>query len=105
MTIDELKGFFDKHQDQFVKWAALDPKYKVASRPDVCAFILLDRLMPAPKGDYTADLISAAEHDEFWLDITLERLAASPVTEEDILALLQCGVLLDSSFDALKCLA
>jgi hypothetical protein len=60
---------------------------KLSQRPDLHAFMLLDRLVPGPG----RDIISAAEHDQYWIDIDPDKLAAA-ATEEDILTLIRCGI-------------
>lgn len=56
MTTHEL---FEKHHDEFLKFDRVEPK--LASRPDVHAFIALDKLFPRKR-----DLVCCAEHDEIW---------------------------------------
>ena len=57
------------------------------SRPDVTAFLLLDKLCPAPG----RDIVSGADHDEIYLEVDIERLA-EVITDEEILILVRCGV-------------
>lgn len=64
------------------------------SRPDLCAFLLLDRLVPGE-----GDIVTAAEHDEFFLATNCDELA-KVATEDDILTLVRCGV----SFSVYDCL-
>jgi hypothetical protein len=47
------------------------------------------------------DMVSAAEHDEIWLDVDCEELA-KVITEDQVLELTRCGVHYDSGYDALK---
>lgn len=61
-------------------------KNKFSQRPDLHAFILLDKILPSDH-----DIISCAEHDEIYLNPNLEELAAV-ITEEQILELVRCGV-------------
>lgn len=84
MTLEEMETAFERHDDQYLK------KPNGENRRDIDAFNLIDSLLPI-KGD----LISCAEHDEFWLSTDPESLAA--VIEEDaIVFLIQCGVRYDS---------
>lgn len=82
--IENLEELFDKHDDDFIKFERV--KNKLSSRPDIHAFILLNQLVP---GDY--DMVSAAEHDEIFLDVDPEELA-KVATEEQIVELIRCGV-------------
>jgi hypothetical protein len=82
---------FEKFDDEFNKFERIvDPP---SNRPDLCAFLLLDRIMPGKK-----DIVSAAEHDEIWLEIDVETFAET-ATEEDVLTLIRCGVMHDKEFD------
>jgi hypothetical protein len=89
----DLEAEFEKHDDEYIKFENIkDPPCK---RPDLCAFLLLDRLLP---GDQ--DIVSASEHDEIYLKIEPEELA-KVATSEDILYLTRCGVRYDSDTDSL----
>jgi hypothetical protein len=59
------------------------------------AFNLLDKLVPG-----TRDMISAAEHDEIWLEVSPEELA-KVATEEQIIDLIRCGVRYERGADSL----
>ena len=77
------KEMFEKHHDEFLKFDRITDKH--SKRADIHAFILLDRLTP---GD--CDMVSAAEHDEIWLEPgedVIEKL-----TEEQVIELTRCGV-------------
>lgn len=90
----DLKATFEKHEDEYSRFNNVENK--ASNRPDLCAFLTLDRLAPGKQGD----IVTAAEHDEIWLDIDLEDLAAN-ATEDDILLLVRCGVRLDSDVESL----
>lgn len=60
---------------------------KRSKRPDLHAFLLLDELIPGR----TRDIVAAASHDEIFLDVNLEELAAV-ITAEQIKELSCCGV-------------
>lgn len=100
MTTNELETFFIKYADScYLREDSVPAKYKVASRRDLCAFILLDALVP---GKRLGDMVSAAEHDEIYLAVDPEELAASAVTEEDIKALVGLGVSYDSGLESFR---
>lgn len=82
MTKDELDSLFEKHSDLAFKGDIDGPR-------DLAAFNLLHKLVPSNK-----DIIAASEHDEFWLSVEREAVAAV-ATEEDIIFLVRCGVMLD----------
>lgn len=88
MTTDQLHDLFKRYEDEYLNFHLIaNPTSK---RPDLHAFALLDRLVPA-----TGDMVSATSHDEIWLSIELEALAAV-VTEDQVLELVRCGVRFDS---------
>ena len=64
-------------------------------RPDLYAFLVLDKLVP---GD--TDIISASEHDEYYLDINIEELD-KVIKEEDVIELCKCGVMWHDEFECL----
>jgi hypothetical protein len=89
-----LKETFEKFEDDFLKFA--DIAAPLHPRPDLCGLILLDKLCPKPKHD----MISASEHDEFYLSVYPDQLA-EVATEEDIQTLVRCGIRYDSELDCL----
>lgn len=96
MNPKELKVTFEKFEDDYIKFE--DVQNKLSQRPDIHAFILLDKLCPPRYNN--EDIISASEHDEYWLAIDCEQLAGV-VTEEQVQELVRCGVRYDSYNDCL----
>lgn len=90
-----LKAVFEEFEDEYLEFHKVEDK--ASNRPDLCAFIALDRLVPSERGN---DIVSSAEHDEIWLATDVEKLAAV-ATKEDVLMLVRCGVRLDVDQDAL----
>ena len=72
-------------------------KNPLATRGDLHAFVLLDKLMPAKCGD----IISAAEHDEIFLNIDIDKLL-EVLTPELVVELSNCGVNFDFDNDCLQ---
>lgn len=85
----DLQQVFDDNDGEFVKFDRILEERRLSSRPDLHAFILLNKLVPGQ-----SDMVSAAEHDEIFLDVSLDDLAAV-ATEEDVIDLIRCGVRLD----------
>ena len=85
---------FEKFDNEYLEFERVENK--LHSRPDLCAFLLLDKLLPKAG----RDMVCAAEHDEFFLDVDCKKLA-EVATENDILTLRRCGVRYDSSVDSL----
>lgn len=94
----DIKTTFDKYESEFLKFDRIERKLN--SRPDLCAFLLLDTLAPNPG----RDIVSSAEHDQIFLDTDCEILA-HVATEQDILTLARCGVMYDSETDSLSMFA
>lgn len=88
-----LAEVFKKFDGDYIKFERIENK--LSGRPDLHAFLLLDKLMPG-----TRDMVSAAEHDEIYLDMDCEKLA-EVASEHDILALTRCGVRYDEDTDSL----
>ena len=89
----DLQEIFEKHDDEYLKFDQIDnPPSK---RPDLCAFLLLDKLVPS-----TEDIITASEHDEFFLSIDCNKLSEI-ATENDIIYLIRCGIRYDSNNECL----
>jgi len=87
MTLEEMVELFEKHDGLYLT-------EKSDRRQDLAAFNLLDKLVP---GD--GDIISCAEHDEYWISITPEDLA-SAANEENIKFLIGCGLRYDEDVDS-----
>lgn len=87
MTRDELIELFEANDGEFLQFERIDnPLHK---RPDLCAFLRLDELVPGNR-----DMVSAAEHDEIYLEIDLDKLA-DVATADDVIYLQRCGIRLD----------
>lgn len=84
--------------EEFLKFDRV--KVKFSERPDLHAFILLDKLLPGSD----RDMVSAAEHDIIYLDVDAEKLNEI-VTDEQVIELCRCGVHYDSDGDGLAMFA
>lgn len=91
MTLHER---FEAVNDDYLKFDRVENKR--SQRPDLHAFLLLDDLFP----NAGHDMVSSAEHDEFYLEPSGDKLDL--LTDEHILELTRCGVRHD---DELECLA
>ncbi len=89
MTVAELKILWNKYVgEEFCKFENIEER--LSTRRDMHAMIILDKVLPGNN-----NMIAASGHDEVWLCIACEDLA-EVITEEDILNLVRCGVMLDS---------
>jgi len=96
----KLKKMFDKHEYEFLKFDRIqNPAHR---RPDMCAFIMLDIVVPAEvnkSGGYN-DMVSAASHDEIYLETDVDSLC-KVATDDLIIDLVRCGVRYDETHDCL----
>lgn len=93
MAKHRIARLFEQHSDEFLKFENVENKLN--KRPDLHAFILLDMICP---GD--SDMVSAAAHDEIYLDVSADDLAEN-ATESQIIDLHRCGVRYDEDIDGL----
>jgi len=92
--IENLKEAFDKFEDDYLRFDRV--KNKLSLRPDIHAFLLLDKLAPE-----SMDMVCAAEHDEIYLEVDMETLAMV-ATEGQICELVRCGIRYDTNIDSLS---
>jgi hypothetical protein len=96
MTVEDLKALFEKHDNEFLKSELIaSPRSK---RPDLNAFLLLDELVPTEIGHYKGhgfDMVAGAEHDEIFLEPSVDKLAAV-ITEDQVIELIRCGIRMDA---------
>lgn len=96
MTVEKLKHLIEtSFEPEFLNFEAIPPERRFSNRPDLNAFMLLDKLLPA-----TNDMVCSAEHDKIWLSVDVEDLA-KVATEENILDLVRSGVIWEEDFDSL----
>ena len=94
----DLEQAFEAASDEYIQFERIEnPLHR---RPDICAFLRLDQLVPGKP----RDMVSAAEHDEIFLDVEPEKLA-EVATQEDIVYLHRCGVRYDVDTDSLAMFA
>lgn len=85
---------YQKHEGEYLEFNKV--QNKTSMRRDVHAFNLLDKLVPGER-----DIVCAASHDEIWLDVDPQELAAV-ATEDQVIELIRCGVRYDSETDSLS---
>jgi hypothetical protein len=99
IDIIDIKEFFDAHDDEYGKDDRIRPERRLNRRPDLNAFLLLDRLVPG-----THDMVDGAEHDQISLYTDCWELS-NVASEEDLLDLIRCGVMYDEEADSLTMFA
>ena len=75
---------FDEFEDEFLKFERV--KEKFSHRPDLHAFILLDKLLPGK-----SDIVAGANHDEIYLGPSPEELL-KVASKDQLRDLVRCGV-------------
>lgn len=93
MTVEELQDLFKKYSDdgdEFLKFDRVPEDQRVSNRADLNAFLLLDALVPS-----THYMVAGATHDEIWLQPDIGDVA-NAATEDQIVTLIRCGVMLDA---------
>lgn len=90
---EEEKNLFSEFNDDFLEFEKV--KEKLSKRPDLHAFILLDKLVPGK-----VNLISASQHDEYYLSIEPEKLL-KVATKDQLRDLHRCGIRHDLGFNSL----
>ena len=94
MTIKER---FDQFEDEFLKFERVENKLN--NRPDLHAFILLDKIISEDDETVDDDIVACAEHDEIWLSASPDKLES--VSDEIIRDLVRCGVRYDEDVESL----
>jgi hypothetical protein len=84
MTQREIRDLFEEFSHEYLKFNRI--KVPMSKRPDLHAFLMLDKLVPRDR-----DMIAGAEHDEIHLDIELSELTPV-VTVEEVIDLIRCGI-------------
>jgi hypothetical protein len=92
--IEDMAALFEKYEDsEWDNFKLIENKF--STRRDLHAFILLDKLVPGK-----CNIISASEHDQYWLETDVKQLA-KVATEENIRDLVRCGVCYDEGNESL----
>ncbi len=90
--VSKVAELFEKHNEEYRKFDRINKP--LSRRPDLCAFLLLDKLYPG-----IVNIIAASEHDEIYLDI--ESTNIEHASEADIIDLIRCGVRYNSYMESL----
>lgn len=84
---------FDSAQDEYHRFERIE--HPLNRRRDLCAFMMLDAMLPSPEDGRHLSMIVATGHDEFFLDIDMEALE-EVITDSQIQDLVRCGVRYDT---------
>jgi len=86
--IDEIEKLFEKHEKENKNFERIENP--PSNHPDLCAFLLLDKLFPAKQGK----IISSNDNYGICLSFSPEEITT--ISEEDVVYLNRCGVFLNS---------
>ena len=100
MTVDEMYEAFEAAANRPYNHDWKPSGEFGTKRRDLHAFLLLEKLLPGSE----ERIVSAADHDEIWLGVDPEALAAV-ITIEQIEELDSCGVMADEDHDGLHMFA
>ncbi len=89
-----MADLFKEFETEFLKFDRIETK--LSQRPDLHAFLLLDKLVPG-----TEDMVSYATYDEINLSVEPKDLA-KVATEDQLRDLHRCGVRHNTGFDTLE---
>jgi len=95
-----LEEVFLKHSDKYTQFDGMDKDSpnRLHSSPDICGFLILDRL--APITTWNTDRILLCNNSGAYLRVDLEALVEN-ATEQDIEDLLRCGIRYTIGYDRL----
>jgi hypothetical protein len=93
MEQENLHQFFEDNNDEFLKFDRVENK--LSSRPDLHAFLLLDRLVPG-----SGDIVGSAVCGEIFLSTDVEELL-KVVTDEQLIEIYRCGILYNEEYECL----
>jgi len=89
-----LHDRFEANDGEYLKFELVENKK--STRPDLHAFLMLEELFPTTADAY---IVCHAQHDQIWLDYAGNEL--HKLTDDQIIELTRCGVLVDSEDDSL----
>ena len=92
---EQVGARFEKFEDDFLKFKEVSEPNRLHARPDICAFLILDRIVPS-----NDRMIGAAKHDVIYLNVDTDVLAEK-ATDDEIRDLHRCGVLYSEENDGL----
>jgi len=98
ITSDNISIISETHEDEFLKFDRVENKRH--PRRDLHAMLLMAEILPSIR-----NIISAAEHNKVWfecgeLDNNKEYETLWPITEDQVVELLRCGVSFDDSTES-----
>lgn len=86
--VEEIEQWFEELNDEYLDDDKVDSP--LHPRRDIAAFLLLHKIVGG-----TRNIIAAAEHDEIFLDASLEDLAKAGASRVQVLELIRYGVRLN----------
>ncbi len=91
-----LPAVFRALDHEYNEFARVEPARRLHDNPQLCALLLLDRLVPTLR----ASMVRPTREGTIALRVSLQALSEA-ASEEDIATLLRCGVYYDEDFSCL----
>lgn len=95
-AITDLAAEFERHEGLSHKFEGISNP--PSQRPDLCALILIDMLMPSATRNW---MLGAAEHDQVWIGVDCDELA-KVISSEQVEYLVRCGIFYDKDYCCLS---
>lgn len=98
----DLQTEFEAYKAEHGKFGMIRIEDAPSNRADLCAFLLLDALLPYRDMIMLpgSKIIASAHHDLIYLGVDCDKLA-EVATKRDILTLVRCGVIYDDDTNSL----
>lgn len=90
LTINDIY----KHHEEYLKFDRVENP--LHPRPDICALLMLDKIMPKSSGN----IISDAFHEEVFLAVDVDTFLII-ATEEEVIDLIRCGITYNAHYNKL----
>lgn len=81
----DINALFEQAEGEYLEFQRV--KTKLSPRRDLCAFLLLDSLVPSSEN------MIEAHDDNLFFGIDVASLARSSITDEQVIDLVRCGVI------------
>lgn len=106
MEIEDIAALFEKHGDEFLKFENIPESERLNRYQDLCGIMKLSEIVARHSKDLGIKdrtgnrIISAGEHDEIYFNVDIDNIKA--LTEDEVIYLSRCGILLDEGDECLK---
>lgn len=89
---------FEKYEDEYCEFERIPENERLLPSKKLCGFLKIYSLLQSPPY-----FPMQGEHDMIWLANLSELKSVDTITDEDVIYLLRCGILLDAGNECLYC--